>query len=192
MVAPSPRTRRPAPRPQPRTRPPSAGRRPPPSYAYRPPPRHGGRRLLVLVLLVATLGAVGYLFLGRGGSSSAATGFLGAEQQSVKAATTVVTAAHEVQRFAALHSFDLVATAQTEVLSRQLASLQSIASNSTGRQQQIANQAVSADQQAIDAVGRYRKAVAFTYRLADADAALRDLVDAVASLNQQAQAWQHA
>jgi len=42
------------------------------------------------VLLIATLGAVGYLYLSRGGNSSAATGFVGANQESVKAIDTVV------------------------------------------------------------------------------------------------------
>ncbi|HSO97107.1 MAG TPA: hypothetical protein VLV81_13825 [Acidimicrobiia bacterium] len=146
----------------------------------------------MLVLLVATLGTVGYLFLNRGGTTSTASGFLGADQQSVKAATTVVAAAQAVQRFAALHSFDLVAQAQSAVLDRQLTSLRSIASSSTGRQKQIANETASTVQLALEAVDRYRRAVAFTYRLADAEQALQDLNNAVATLKQQAQAWQHA
>lgn len=146
----------------------------------------------MVVLLLATFGTLGYLFLGRSGGSSAATGFVGADQQSAKAATTVVAAAQRVQRFAAVHAFDQVAIAQTEVLLRQRAALQSIASSSTGRQHQIANEALSTVGQAIDAVGRYRKAIAFTYRLSDAEAAHLDLASAVVSLNQEAQAWQRA
>ena len=115
-----------------------------------------------------------------------------ANQQSVKAADTVVTAAAGVQRFAELHSFDLIATAQVQILSQQLTKFQSIEAGASGRQKQIATEAVSTVKQAIDAVGQYRKAVAFSYRLADADTAHQDLNTAVASLKQQAQAWQHS
>jgi hypothetical protein len=147
---------------------------------------------VVLVLLIATIGTLAYLFLGRGSGSSAATGFVGAEQRSVTAVTTVVTAAQSVQRFAALHSFDVVVQAQGGVLNRQLAALRSIASSSSGRQQQIANEAVSTVRQTLDAMDRYRRAVAFTYRLADADTAHQDLDSAVASLKQEAQSWQQS
>jgi hypothetical protein len=144
------------------------------------------------VLLLATLGAVGYLYLSRGGSSSAATGFVGANQESVKAVDTVVAAAQPVQRFTELHAFDLIATAQTQVLSKQLSALQGVSAGASGRQKQIADEAIATVQQAIDAVGQYRKAVAFTYRLTDAEAAHQDLNNAVASLKQEAQAWQHS
>jgi hypothetical protein len=146
----------------------------------------------VLVLVLATLATVGYLYLARGTGGGNSTGFLGANQESVKAAGTVITAADRVQRFAALHAFDVVAFAQQHVLSQQRAKLQSVAAGASGRQQQIANEAVTSVQHAIDAVGQYRKAVALTYRLADADTAHQDLTNAVASLQQQAQAWQHS
>jgi hypothetical protein len=191
VVAPSPRTRRPAPRPQPRPLPPSARRRPPP-YAYGPPRRHGGRRLVVLVLVLATLAVAGYLYLARGGSSANATGFLGADQQSVKAADTVIAAAGSVQRFTELGAFNRVATEQIHTLFVQRATLQSIEAGASGRQKQIANEAVSAVQQAIVGADRYRLSVALTYRLNDADAAHQDLSNAIASLHQQAQAWQHS
>jgi hypothetical protein len=146
----------------------------------------------VLVLVLATLAAVGYLYLARGASTANATGFLGANQQSVKAAGTVITAADRVQRFTELHSFDVVAFAQQDVLSQQLAKLRSIETGASGRQQQIAGETVTTVKQAIDAIGQYRKAVSLTYRLADADTAHQNLTNAVASLQQQAQAWQHS
>jgi hypothetical protein len=146
----------------------------------------------VLVLVLATLAAAGYLYLTRGGNTAGATGFVGADQQSVKAIDTVVTAADGVQRFAGLHPFDVTATAQIQVLSRQLTALQHIAAGASGRQKQIADDAVTTVRQAIDAAAQYRKAVAFTYRLADADSAHQDLNNAVASLKQQARDWQHS
>jgi hypothetical protein len=144
------------------------------------------------VLLLATLGAVGYLYLSRSGSSAAATGFVGANQASVKAIDTVVAGAQPVQRFTELRTFDVLATAQSQVLSKQVTSLQSVSAGASGRQKQIADEAISTVRSAIDAVGRYRKAVAFTYRLSDAQAAHQDLDSAVASLKQEAQAWQRS
>ena len=146
----------------------------------------------MLVLVLATLAAAGYLYLGRGSSSGSATGFLGANQQSVKATGTVITAADRVQRFVELHAFDAVAFAQQRVLTQQLATLQSIEAGVSGRQKQIAGETVTTVKQAIDAVGQYREAVAVTYRLADANTAHQDLSNAFVSLQQQAQAWQHS
>jgi hypothetical protein len=144
------------------------------------------------VLLAATLGAVGYLYLSRGGGNSSATGFVGADQESVKAANTVVMAARDVQRFKEIGAFDHIATAQLVALFKQQATLQNIAAGASGRQRQLADEAVTTVKQAEDAVGRYRKAVGFTYRLSDAESAQQDLNSAVASLKQQAQAWQHS
>ncbi len=142
--------------------------------------------------MLATLTAAGYLYLARGGSSANATGFLGANQQSVKATDTVIAAAGRVQRFAELHSFDVMTLGQIQVLSRQLTTLQGIAASASGRQKQIADEAVTAVKLAIYWVGLYRQAVAFTHRLVDADTAHQQINDAVASLKQQAQAWQHS
>jgi len=44
---------------------------------------------------------------------------------------------------------------------------------------------------ALDVAGQYHKAIAFTYRLADADSAARDLNAAIATLKQQMSAWRH-
>lgn len=146
----------------------------------------------MVVLLLATLAAVGYLYLSNRGNGANATGYLGATQQSIKAAATVVTAGTHVQRFSELHTFDVTATAQVQILSQQLTKLQSAEAGASGRQKQIAGDSVNTVQQALDAIGRYRKAVAFTYRLADADTARQDLATAVAALKQQAQQWQHS
>jgi hypothetical protein len=146
----------------------------------------------VLVLVLATLAVAGYLYLARGDSSANATGFLGANQQSVQATDTVIAAAGRVQRFLEVHSFDLTARAQLQVLSRQLTKLQGIAASASGRQKQIADESVTTVKEVIDDVGVYRKAVASTYRLVDANQARRGFDDAIASLHQQAQAWQHS
>jgi hypothetical protein len=146
----------------------------------------------VLVLVLATLAAVGYLYLARGGSRASATGFLGANQQSIEATDTVITAAGRVQRFAELHAFDLTATTQRRVLAQQLTKLEGIAASASGPQKQIADQSVTTVKEVIFGVDLYRKAVASTYRLVDADQARRGFDYAVASLQRQAQAWRHS
>jgi cysteinyl-tRNA synthetase len=142
--------------------------------------------------VLATLGTVGYLYLNRGGSGSTATGYLGANQASVKAVENVIAAGATVQRFAELHTFDVAASLEAESLSSQLTKLQQAQSGVSGRQKQIASDSANSVQQAIDAIAQYRKAVAFTYRLVDADTARQALESVVVSLNQQAQQWQHS
>jgi hypothetical protein len=190
VVSPAPGTRRPPPISGPGPLPPSAGRRPP-SYQSGGARTHGGRRLLVLVLILATVGAVGYFYV-AGGSAASTSGFVGAEQRFVAATQAITTAAQKVQRFTELHTFDLAAQAQIATMSTELTNLQRIDAGASGRQRQIADQTVSVAQQAIDAAGRYRRAVALTYRLVDANTARQDLSNAVRTLDQQAQAWQHA
>ncbi len=146
----------------------------------------------MLVLLLATVGAVGYLYLNRGGGGTTATGYLGANQASVKAIEGVLGAGAKVQRFAELHNFDGIAIMETQNLQVQQQKVQQAESGASGRQKQVAGDTGNTLQQAIDAVGQYRKAVAFTYRLVDADTARQELASVVASLNQQAQQWQHS
>jgi hypothetical protein len=141
-------------------------------------------------LVLTTVTALGYLYLTRGGSATG-TGLVGSEQRVVKSARTITEAAATVQRFGELHAFDLTALTQIHAISLEQAQLQTIAAGASGAQQQIANQAASDVKQAIDAAIRYRRAIAFTYRLADADTALQDLNNALTDLHRQAQAWQH-
>ena len=147
----------------------------------------------MLVLVLATIGAAGYLYLSRSSStSSTGGGLVGSEQRVVKSADTLTAAAQRVQRFATLRSFDLVAQDQVQVMSRELTALQHIEAGASGRQKAIAGQAVTDVREAIYATLLYRKAVAFTYRLSEAAQAHQYLNNAIADLKQQAQAWQHA
>lgn len=147
----------------------------------------------MLVLVLATIGAAGYLYLSRTSTtSSTGGGLVGSEQRVVKAADTLAAGAQRVQRFATLKSFDLIAQGQVINMTREMTALQHIEAGASGRQKQIAGQAVTDVQQAIDATLAYRKAIVFTYRLSDAASAHTDLLSAIADLKQQAQAWQHA
>jgi hypothetical protein len=173
--------------------PPTAGRRSSPSYTYGPPRRHGARRLLVLILILATIGAGGYLYLNRGSSSSGSTtDFVQVDQRFIADAYAIPGAARQVHRFAELHAFDQSAIFAMAAMAQEFGHLQAIAGDASGNQKAIADQAVTTAQQALDAVGQYHKAIAFTYRLIDADTAAHDLSTAIASLKHQITAWRHA
>ena len=143
--------------------------------------------------MLATIGAAGYLYLSRGSTSGGSTtDFVQVDQRFVADAEAIPVAAQQVHRFAELHVFDQAATYATAAMSQELGHLQAIASGASGSQKAIADQAVTSAQQALDAAGRYHRAVAFTYRLIDSDNAAHDLSSAIASLKQQINAWRHS
>jgi hypothetical protein len=149
--------------------------------------------LTVLVLVLATVAAGGYFLVGRSSGRTASTSndFVHTDQRIATSARALPTAAQHVQRFLELHQFDTTATAAIAQMNTDRDTLQTIAASQSGNAKQTADQAVTAANQAIDAADRFRRAVAFTYRLADADTARQDLLAAVATLDQQAKAWQH-
>ena len=158
--------------------------------AYGPPRRHRGR-LPVVLLLVASLAAGAYLLLGRGGGSgsSGSQGFVATSQSLVDAAVAVPHDAQKVQRFLALHTFDEEAIQNLTVMHHALSQLQAIATQQSGSARQLADSTVAAGQQAIDAVTRFRQAVAFTYQLGSANAAQQDLAAALATIQHNIKAW---
>ena len=145
-----------------------------------------------MLLLVASLAVGAYLVVGRRGTSSASsTDFVGTTTALITVAQSVPVAAQKVQRFLELHSFDLDAQAALGQLQTDENRLQSIAHNQSGPARQIADQAVTAGNHAIDAVGRFREAVAFSYSLSRANTAVQDLDAAIVSLQQELKAWSH-
>ncbi len=143
--------------------------------------------------MLATIGAAGYLYLSRGSSSSGSTtDFVQVDQRLIADAYAIPGAAQQVHRFAELNAFDQGVNWRLAAMAQELGHLQAIASGASGSQKAIADQAVTAAQQALDAAGQYHKAIAFTYRLVDADTASHDLSTAIASLKQQITAWRHA
>ncbi len=144
------------------------------------------------MLLLATIGAVGYLYLNRGSTSSGSTtDFVQVDGRFIADAEAIPVAAQQVHRFAELHGFDLGVNWRIAAMARELGHLQAIAGGASGNQKAIADQAVTVAQHALDVAGQYHKAIAFTYRLADADSAARDLNAAIATLKQQMSAWRH-
>jgi hypothetical protein len=194
VVAQTPMNRRPtAPRPRsPAHRPPSARRRPPPGS--RPPRRHRSRLPLVLLLIVVTIAGVAYVVASRksGGTSGRPSDFVHTSEAVAQQARMLPLEAAQVQRFAQLHSFDVAAQHTTAMMQAGTDRLHRFATTATGNRQQVAEHAAVAGDQAIDAAGRYRRAVAFSYRLTNATAAEQDLLAAATTLDQQAKAWSHS
>jgi hypothetical protein len=189
VVAPRPMNGRPSPpRPQARVAPPSTRRPRPASGA--PRRRHRGRLLLILLLVLATVAAAGYLVTNRSsGAPVASNDFVHTAERVGTAARSLPPAAQNVQRFTELHSFDLKARVIIDGMTLDVNRLHQLAAVASGSAKLIADQAASAGDQAIAAARRYHDAVAFTYRLSNAEAAKQDLDAAAATLDQQAKAW---
>jgi hypothetical protein len=151
---------------------------------------------LVLLLVVTTIAGVGYLVATRnsssGGRASNPNDFVHTSAAVALQARTLPFEAAQVQRFAQLHSFDAAAQRTIAMMQAGTDRLHRFATTATGNRQPVAAQAAAAGDQAVDAAGRYRRAVAFSYRLANADTAEQDLLAAATTLDQQAKAWSHS
>jgi hypothetical protein len=141
------------------------------------------------LLLVATLGAVGYLLVGRSGGAGNPNDLVHVDQRIARDARSLPYAAQRVQRFTELHQFDAVAVAVIAEMDNDVAQLQHLSAADSGSGRTIIDASVAAAQQAIDAAGRFRHAVAFSYRLANADTARQDLFAAATTLDQEVKAW---
>ncbi len=148
----------------------------------------------MLVLIVVTIAGVGYVLATRGKSTSSGTptDFVHTSQAVAQQARMVPAEAAQVQRFSQLHTFDLEAQRTIAMMQAGTDRLHRFATTATGNQKALAEAAATAGDQAIDAAGRYRQAVAFSYRLGNASTAERDLLAAAATLDQQAKAWSHS
>jgi len=144
-----------------------------------------------VLLVVASLLAGAYLLLSRGGGSGASgsQGFVGTSQTLVTAAEAVPADAQKVQRFLELQQFDRDATTYLYAMSFSVDELKAIAQQQSGSAHQLVESTITAGQQAVDAVTRFRRAVAFTYSLSDANAARQDLDAALATIQQNIKAW---
>jgi hypothetical protein len=142
------------------------------------------------VLLVVTVAAAAYFLVGRSSSGAGtANDFVHVDQRIAATARSLPVAAQRVQRFTELHQFDAFAGAAITQMNKDLEVLTRLRANESAAGQHIIDTSGAATQSAIDAAGRYRSALAFSYRLANADQARQDLEAAAATLDQQAQAW---
>jgi hypothetical protein len=165
--------------------------RPPPPVGYPPiRTRRSRRPLVLLVLLVVTLVAGGYLYLSNRGGPGLANDFVSVTQRVATDARSLPVAARKVQRFDEIGTFSNPALVTINQMNRDDAVLSKIAKTETGRARQIAQRAVSAAGLAIAAAIQYRNAVAFSFNLSKADRNAATLFTSAATLDQEAQAWQ--
>jgi len=145
---------------------------------------------VLLVLLLVTILAGGYLYVSNGSSgSNLAKDFVSVDQRVAAGARSLPVAAAKVQRFDELRSFVVSAQATLGQMGKDRAILHKIAKTQSGPSRQIAEQAATAADQAFTAGVRYRSAVAFSYNLTAADRANALLLSAAATLDQEATAW---
>jgi len=166
--------------------------RPPPPYGYPPVRRRRSRRpLIVLILVLVTIVAGGYLYVShRSSGSTLANDFVSVDQRVAAGARSLPVAAHKVERFDDRNAFNLDALKTLNQMIADQKTLQKIAKTQTGPSRQIADQAATAAGQAVTAALLYRNSVAFTFDLTAADRAEAAMLSAAATLDQQAHAWQ--
>jgi hypothetical protein len=152
--------------------------------------RTGLRGLLVIVLVVATVGAAGYFLVLRNGAEGATGDFASAHQRVVAAARAVPGAATEVHRFLELDRFNASIDHVVNEMNAGRGVFDQLARSEEREERDIAAAASEATQRATTATNDFRKAIAFTNRLVEAQAAQKELDDAVAELDHQASAWE--
>ncbi len=146
----------------------------------------------MLVLVLATVTAGGYLYVTHRGSPGLASDFVSVSQRAATSARSLPVEAKKVQRFDELSGFANASLVAISDMTRDQATLAQIATTETGPSKRIAEQAAAAASQAITAATDYRHAVAFTYDLSAADQANATLTSAAATLDQAAAAWQRS
>ena len=148
-----------------------------------------------MLLLVASVAAGVYLLLGRHsrtGPTTHAPAFATTSQNLMTAALSVPAEAQKVQRFLELHTFDADALRSIGTMQGYANELETIASHASGARLPLAEAQVTAAQQAITAVTQFRQAVAFSYKLSNANAARQTLDLALAAMAHNVKAWSRA
>ncbi|HUV10778.1 MAG TPA: hypothetical protein VMX12_07340 [Acidimicrobiia bacterium] len=208
MPAPTALTRRPTPSVgqvavPPRARGPVAPRpaygRPPPSRAgsrprtdarlrSRPPSNgHFSRRLLVAVLVVATVGAGAWWVLIRG-ETPVAGNFVRHEQRFADAARAVPESADQVTDVKALRRWNTAVDTHLAEMDLAYAQMVQIQGRSSEEAARITKVAVATAAQVIDLIGDYRDEVN-NGALSTADSAARAIETLLTKLDTQARAW---
>lgn len=147
-----------------------------------------------MLLLIASVAVAAYLLIGRhsGSGSSNPTGFVATSQSFLTAGQSVTDEAKQVQRFLELHTFDEQALKRIGEMQVYLNQFESIAQQSSGTQRQLADAQVTAARQAIAAATQFRQAVAFSYKLSNANTAQQTLGLALAAVEHNLKAWNRA
>jgi len=187
--------------PRPPGNPPRSGLAPP--YGGRPlssghrAPRHrhshqhrrGPFRLLVVGgLVVATLGAGAWYFLGRS-TAEPSQDFFSIEQRFAGAAWSVHFTPRVIQQFRQLHAFNEALDAQALVMEQSIAEFDRLAHTEEGEAADIARASVQTGQDALRAVSDFRDAIVTTNDLTDAQDALDRMDRAVDELDANVKQW---
>jgi hypothetical protein len=150
----------------------------------------GFRTILIGLLAVVTAAAVGVLFL-RGKDDAAAAGsFEAAHERTVAAIRAVPAAAAAVKRELQLDQFNAEIDKQLKTMSVQYDALTRLVRDNDGARKRIAQRAQRATELAINATQEFRRAIAVTNKLVDAQAAQTQLAIMVGELDAAAGQWE--
>ncbi len=156
--------------------------------------RHGLglRPILIGALAIATVATIAFLFL-RGGNDAAAAGdFATTHDRVVADVHNVPVAAGKVQRQLQLDEFNHAINGLLNDMGLQRDVFRTIARDAHGTSRVAALRAVRATVTAIDATDDFRRAIAFSRKLTNAQIARRRLHAAVSELDAAARAWAKA
>jgi hypothetical protein len=173
---------------------------PPPGYGRGPAPRPRTARrrrrsllrpITVGLLLVLTVVAAGWYFLGRdgGGSEQENLDFERVEGQMVSAARQLPEATAIVQEFNDLGQFDYAVDSNTRLIQNSMAELVTIVNEKRGEESRLAREAIANGEDMLRAIVRYREAITETNDLVDAQDALDDIAAEVNDLEARVKVW---
>jgi hypothetical protein len=147
-----------------------------------------GRPIIVGILVVATLLAAGWWFMGRG-STAPGKDFASVEHRFVTAARAIPATTGLVQRFLDLDEFNAEVDAQAFVLQTSMAEFTTIAEEEEGDASELARDAVTNGERALRAITRFRAAITTSNDLVAAQSALDDLGEEVDDLETKLEQW---
>jgi len=147
-----------------------------------------GRPIIVGILLVATLVAAGWWFMGRG-STAPGKDFASVEHRFVTAARAIPATTGVVTRFLDLDEFNAEVDAQATVMQVSMAEFAAIAEAEDGEASELARGAVIDGERALRAITRFRGAITTSNDLVDAQKALEDLGEEVDDLEAKVAQW---
>ena len=144
--------------------------------------------MLVALVVVVTVGAAGWFFLGQGGSGTA-NDFVSIEQRFAQAAAAVHLTPGAVHQSVDLQAFNIALDDQALVMEQSLEQFNQIMKANEGEAAALAQSALHASTRALQAVARLRDAIVTSANLSNATAALDEMDRAVDDLKQLAEQW---
>jgi hypothetical protein len=161
-------------------------------------PRSDRRRRRSLVhpvalgmLVVLTVLAAGWYFLGRGssGNEAPALDFSSVEARFVAAARELPATTAVVQEFNDLVQFNYSLDLKTRIIQNSMAEFVTIVNERNGEESKLARRAITNGENMLRAIVRFREAITETNDLVDAQTALADIATQVDDLEAKVKAW---